>query len=263
MKIVKKLTYSSLCIAVLFASQACNGTAADKNNSATEEVPDNVEFVQMLDQNSLKGWNGDSTIWKMENGILIGEIIEGSEPLKNNTFLIWEGGEPADFVLKGKFKISESGNSGVNYRSERVTEVPYALKGYQADIDGRNNYTGQNYEERKRTTLAYRGQRTQIADDNDGVKGESKNNAWTNLKVIDTLGKADSLKDLILFNDWNEIEIIADGNKLSHYINGVLMSETIDDDTKNRTDKGLIGLQVHVGPPMKVEYKDLQIKMLK
>lgn len=257
----KKLTYSSLCIGLLFAFQACNGNTGDKNRAIDEH--DNAEFVQMLDHNSLKGWKGDSTIWKMENGVLIGEIIEGTEPLKNNTFLIWEGGEPANFVLKGKFKISESGNSGINYRSDSIAELPFALKGYQADIDGRNNYTGQNYEERKRTTLAYRGQRTEIADDSDGAKGESKNNAWTNLKVIDTLGKADSLKNLIISNAWNEIEIIADGNKLSHYVNGVLMSETIDNDTKNRSNKGLIGLQVHVGPPMRVEYKDLQIKVFK
>jgi len=251
---LKKITYSSLCFGLLLAFQGCNS-----NKSSNTNESDSTEFVDMFDQNSLQGWKGDSTIWKMDNGVLIGEIIQGSEPLKNNTFLIWEGGEPANFVLEGKFRISESGNSGINYRSEGVTELPYALKGYQADIDGRNNYTGQNYEERKRTTLAYRGQVVEIPNVGEG---ETKNNAWTNVKILDSLGNKDALKESIKSEDWNEIRIVADGTKLEHYINGKLMSSVDDNDPVNSTKNGLIGLQVHVGPPMKVEYKDLKIKML-
>jgi hypothetical protein len=177
--------------------------------------------------------------------------------------LIWKGGDIGDFSLKTKFKISENGNSGVNYRSDRFTEVPNALRGYQADIDGKNNYTGQNYEERKRTTLAYRGQRTEILNPADGNKGESKNNAWTNLKIIDSVATPEELQSIVKPNDWNELEIVAEGNKLTHFINGKVIAEVIDNDPENRKDKGLIGVQVHVGPPMKVEYKDMQIKILK
>ncbi len=97
----------------------------------------------------------------MEDGCLVGEI-KPDKLLKTNSFIIWKGGAPADFELILEFRIETAGNSGINYRSEKLTDVPHALRGYQADIDGKNNYTGQNYEERGRTTLAYRGQKTVI-----------------------------------------------------------------------------------------------------
>jgi len=261
MTTLKNILISGLCLSSLFFAQSCGGNSAPKNSAS--EKDNQKDFIALFDQNSLEGWEGDSTIWKMNNGILTGEIKEGGEPLKNNTFLIWKGGEPEDFILKAKFKISELGNSGINYRSDRFTQIPFALAGYQADIDGQKNYTGQNYEERKRTTLAYRGQRTVIEQFKDGEIAESRGNAWSNMSVLDTIGNLEALKDAIKSEDWNEIEIVAEGYKLSHYVNGKLMSEVIDNDSKNRNNKGLIGMQVHVGPPMKVEYKDMYIKILK
>ncbi|WP_026628686.1 3-keto-disaccharide hydrolase [Dyadobacter alkalitolerans] len=221
-------------------------------------------FVSIFDGKSLKGWDGDPKYWRVENGNLVGEITPETL-LKTNSFIIWKGGEPADFELKGSVKIATAGNSGINYRSEQLTDVPFALKGYQADIDGKNNYTGQNYEERKRTTLAYRGQKTTIKPYTgektpEAVRAGVKGNAWTGLEVTGSLGKSDSLKTLIKSEDWNEFHIVAKGNRLQHYINGVLMSDVTDNDTVNGKKSGLLGVQVHVGPPMKVEYKDLRIK---
>lgn len=146
-----------------------------------------------------------------------------------------------------------------------MEDVPFALKGYQADIDGKNNYTGQNYEERKRTTLAYRGEiatiRTQPnASDPASLKNNVQKNAWQSREVTSSLGAPEELKGKIHSGDWNEIRIIAKGNKLQHYINGTLMSEVKDDDAANRSNKGLLGLQIHTGPPMKVEYKDISIR---
>ncbi len=266
MKNIKTIAISGLFLGTLLMAQACNGTAGNKDaaaNDSTAQAESDQNFVDMLDGKTLSGWEGDTTIWRVENGILIGEIAADKEPLKNNTFLIWQGGEPSDFVMTAKFRISDKGNSGINYRSERFTELPYALKGYQADIDGKKNYTGQNYEERKRTTLAYRGQRAEVAEIKEGVTAEAKGNAWTNRNVLDTIDNLETLKNAIKENDWNDIEIVAQGNKLSHFVNGKLMSEVIDNDSKNRVDKGLIGVQVHVGPPMKVEYKDMRIKIQK
>lgn len=263
----KIFNFSCICLTATVLLSSCNGSNAEQNNkqdSTSASVEDiDQGYVAMFDNNSLTGWEGDTTYWKMQNGVLIGEIRTDQEPLKNNTFLIWNGGEVGDFSLKTKFKISENGNSGVNYRSERFTEVPNALKGYQADIDGKNNYTGQNYEERKRTTLAYRGQLTEILNPADGYKGEVKGNAWTNLKIIDSVATPEELKTIVKPNDWNELEIVAEGNKLTHFINGKIIAEVIDNDPDQRKEKGLIGVQVHVGPPMKVEYKDMQIKILK
>ena len=221
-------------------------------------------FKSIFDGKSLKGWDGDSKYWRVENGSLVGEITPETL-LKTNSFIIWRGGEPGDFELKGSFKIKETGNSGINYRSEQLTDVPFALKGYQADIDGKNNYTGQNYEERRRTTLAYRGQKTTIKEytgekTDEGVRANVKNNAWNGFEVSGSLGSSDSLKTLIKSEDWNTFHLIVKGNRLQHYINGVLMSDVTDNDTYNGRKKGLLGVQVHVGPPMKVEYKDLRIK---
>lgn len=251
---------SSLCVlfAIFFAS--CTGSSDKSKAQTMDKDVDQDGFIEMLDVNSLQGWRGDDKIWHVKDGILVGEMKEGDEPLKNNTFLIWEGGEPANFEFKASFRISENGNSGVNYRSELVADLPFALKGYQADIDGQNNYTGQNYEERKRTTLAYRGQIVEIPENVEGVEAVSKNNAWSNVKIIDSLGEDQELKDAINKNDWNTIRIVARGNKLQHYINDRLMSEVQDSDNENFSARGLIGFQVHVGPPMKVEYKDVLIK---
>ncbi|MCF0057038.1 DUF1080 domain-containing protein [Dyadobacter sp. CY356] len=220
-------------------------------------------FVQIFDGKSLKGWEGDTKYWRVENGNLVGEITPETL-LKTNSFIIWKDGEPGDFELKGSFKITEKGNSGINYRSDKVADVPNALRGYQADIDGANRYTGQNYEERKRTTLAYRGEIVTVNEPTDkseeAFKANLKNNAWLGRTVTGSLGTTDELKTKIKSEDWNEFHLVVKGNRLQHYINGVLMSDVTDKDTVNGKSKGLLGVQVHVGPPMKVEYRDIRIK---
>ncbi len=245
-------------------SLSCSQQKNNDDQQQAGETADAAGSVSIFDGETLKGWEGDTGYWRVENGILTGEIT-ADKPLEKNSFLIWTDGQPADFEFKASFRISESGNSGVNYRSERVEDVPFALKGYQADIDGKNNYTGQNYEERKRTTLAYRGEiatvRTQPnASDPASLKENVQKNAWQSREVTGSLGTADELKDKIHSGDWNEIRIVAKGNLLQHYVNGTLMSEVKDDDEANRSDKGLLGLQIHTGPPMKVEYKDISIR---
>lgn len=220
-------------------------------------------YVQIFDGKSLKGWDGDSKYWRVENGNLVGEITPETL-LKTNSFIIWQGGQPGDFELKGQFKITESGNSGINYRSERLTDIPFALKGYQADIDGKNRYTGQNYEERKRTTLAYRGEAVVVNNPAnqtpESFKANLKNNAWLGRTVTGSLGESDDLKKKIKGEDWNEFHLVVKGNRLQHYINGVLMSDVTDNDTVNGNAKGWLGMQVHVGPPMQVQYRNIRIK---
>lgn len=221
-------------------------------------------FKPIFNGKTLKGWEGDPAIWRVENGMLVGEITP-DKPLKTNSFIIWRDGKPKDFELIVECRITETGNSGINYRSEPVPDVPYALRGYQADIDGKNRYTGQNYEERGRTTLAYRGQITTINPlENPGasLRDNVKNNAWTGLAVTGTLGDKDSLQTRIKTADWNEIHLVVKGNRLQHFVNGILMSDVTDNDTANRKTGGLLGVQVHVGPPMKVEYRNIRLKEL-
>jgi hypothetical protein len=145
----------------------------------------------------------------------------------------------------------------------QLTEVPHALKGYQADIDGAHRYTGQNYEERARTTLAYRGEKVTVKPFENAsaqVRDFVKNNAWTERTVTGSLGTSDELKEKIRSEDWNTCRLVVKGNHLQHYINGILMSDVTDDDKVNGKANGLLGVQVHVGPPMKVEYRNIMLK---
>lgn len=224
-------------------------------------------FKSIFDGKTLNGWEGDIKYWRVENGNLVGEITPETL-LKTNSFITWKGGEPADFELKGEFNITEKGNSGINYRSVKLPDIQYALRGYQADIDGNNTYTGQNYEERGRTTLAYRGQITSINPQAnpmtpEEVRKKVQRNAWTELKVTGSLGENEALKTKINKQDWNTFHLVIKGNRLQHYINDVLMSDVTDNDLINGKSKGILGVQVHVGPPMKVQYRNLRIKELK
>ncbi|GAB3908716.1 DUF1080 domain-containing protein [Larkinella knui] len=261
---LKKSSFKFLPVGLLLAAVLTGGLTTGCVGQTKKEKKDG--FVKIFDGKSLKGWDGDPVYWRAENGNLVGEITP-TTLLKTNSFIIWKGGQPADFELKGEFNITESGNSGINYRSDQLTDIPFALRGYQADIDGANRYTGQNYEERKRTTLAYRGQKTTIKPYTgpatpEGIRANVSKNAWNGLTVTGSLGSSDSLKTLIKTADWNTFHLIVKGNKLQHYINGVLMSEVTDEDTVNGAAKGLLGVQVHVGPPMKVQYRNLMLKQL-
>jgi hypothetical protein len=205
-------------------------------------------FRSIFDGRSLKGWDCDPEFWRAENGGMVGETKADHQP-KYNIFCIWKDGSPADFELKLQFKLTgEMGNSGVQYRSEEMPSVgKWVLKGYQADIDGQQQYTGQVYEERGRGFLALRGQMTYIPE---GKKVGS---------IASTGG--DDLKGTIKSGDWNEIHIIARGNTLIQAINGRVMSIVVDDDKANRKLDGKIGIQLHVTKgAMKIEAKDIRLK---
>ena len=211
-------------------------------------------FAPIFDGKTLAGWDGDPQYWRVENGCLVGEITPATI-IKRNTFIIWRGGAPSDFELKVEYRISAEGNSGVNYRSVQLTDAPWSLAGYQADIDGsdRNKpplrHTGQNYEERGRTFLARRGEMVRV-------------DATAQPKVIASLGDSEAMNAFIKNDDWNEYHLVARGNILTHILNGRVVTVVDDDDPKNRRFDGLIGVQVHVGPPMKVEFRNFRLKPL-
>jgi hypothetical protein len=231
--------------AFIMLSTSCNN-AATTDAKTDSTATDKDGFTQIFDGKTFTGWDGDTSVWRIDSGSFIGEVTL-TKQIKTNSFLIWRAEKPSDFEFKAEYRISAGGNSGVQYRSEEVQGIPYAVKGYQADIDGANQYTGQNYEERGRGFLAMRGQKARLETNQKPI-------------IIDSVGNSDSLKTHIKVNDWNEIHIIAKGNDMKHYINGILMSETIDNDTANRKPDGIIGLQVHVLPAMKVEYRNIKYK---
>ena len=213
---------------------------------------DEPGFKSIFDGKTLTDWEGDPKYWRVVDGVMTGEITPETV-IKSNTFIIWRGGSPKDFELKVDYRITSRGNSGINYRSvvvpDKVTPANrFAMRGYQCDIDGQNRYTGNNYEEKGRLFLAVRGQVTHVTGTRTPV-------------VLSTLGDNKDLAALIT-NDWNSIHLIIRGNVLMHTVNGHLMSVTIDDDRTGRAMDGLLGVQVHVGPPMKIEYKNWRLKEL-
>lgn len=225
------------------------------------------DFTSIFNGKNLEGWSGDETYWSVKDGFLIGEVTPETI-LKRNSFVIYEKEQPTNFELKLEYRVSISGNSGVNYRSEKIPNKPFALRGYQSDIDGKKRFVGQNYEEKKRTTLAYIGEKVNIGVMPDSIplnnlRKNVKRNCWQTRNVIASLGEKKELKAVIKDNDWNTMYLVVKDSLMQHYVNGVLMSEVIDLDTKNRSKKGFIGVQVHVGPPMKVEYKNILLKKIK
>ena len=220
---------------------------------------DYTGFTSIFD-GTMKNWDGDTTLWKAEGGSLVG-TTSAEHPLTENTFVIWRGGEPADFELKVEYRMSAT-NSGIQFRSVQLPQgfktTPesnpiagkWVLKGYQADIDFANQFTGMIYEERGRGFLMQRGQAIEIGPD--GVSRQ--------IGALETA--PDELKALIKPGEWNQVHLIARGNTIINIVNGHMTAFLIDDDAKGRSMKGLLGFQIHVGPPMKIEFRNIYLKSL-
>ena len=209
---------------------------------------------------SLDGWDGDPRFWRVEDGVIVGQTTVENSP-RQNTFLIYRGGEFADFELTFSYRV-EGFNSGVQYRS--VDQGSWIVSGYQADFEARchsmrgtlaDQYSGMFFEEKGRMFLAQRGQAVVIRPGQD-------NPAKPQIQVIGTLGDSAELEAAIRRDDWNEYHIIADGFQFVHVINGRVMSIGIDDDRDHRRASGVIAFQLHAGPPMEIRVKDIQIREL-
>jgi len=233
----------------LAAQQPYVPKQSDRPEPLTGDEPG---FQPIFDGKTLNGWEGDPKYWRVAAGVMTGEITPETI-IKSNTFIIWRGGSPKDFELKVDCRITSGGNSGINYRSAVVADAvtpanKFAMRGYQCDIDGQKRYTGNNYEEKGRLFLAVRGQVTRVTGTRTPV-------------ILSSLGDDKDLAGAIT-EDWNAIHLTARGNTLMHAINGRLMTVVIDDDPSGRKMEGLIGVQVHVGGPMKVEYRNWRLKNL-
>jgi Domain of Unknown Function (DUF1080) len=204
--------------------------------------------ISLFDGTTLNGWEGADGLWRIEDGAITGETTKGKK-LKENSFLIWRVGKVADFTIEFHYRIlSDSANSGLQYRSKELGN--FVVSGYQADIEAGVKYSGINYGEKTgRNILAERGQRVTYTD------GQEKS-------VEQFAPGADLQKFIHGKGEWNLYKIVAHGATLSHFINGTLMSETIDK-SKEAAHEGILALQLHVGPPMKIQFKDIMLTPIK
>ena len=206
-------------------------------------------FRTIFDGKTLDGWDGDTRFWGVEDGCITGQTTK-ENPAPRNTFLIWRGGKPADFQIKIEFRMPNPGfaNSGVQIRSWEGP-AKWQVSGYQPDMDSTDTYTGTCYGENYRGNLASRGQKTVIGKDH-------------KVKVVEQFATSAELAKFIKKRDWNEYDITARGNRITEMINGHLMCEVTDEDTKARKD-GIIALQIHAGEPMKVQFRNVRLKEFK
>ena len=222
------------------------GTAfahAEPTTKPLAKIPskDGPGFVALFDGKTLKGWKAaDMTWWSVENGAITGKITK-EKPCRKNQYLFSEVGIMKDFELKlvHRIRSSHKVNCGFQYRSEHYKDGD--CKGYQID----NNLPDliRLYDEFGRHTLAHRGERTVF--DASGKK--------TTTKIPSALGKP--WFDL---TQWHEYHLICRGPKLTLLVNGRLVGEVLDNDPKNHDLTGLFALQLHSGPPMIVQFKDIR-----
>lgn len=236
----KNLIIVSVCSLLVMLTYGV--ALADKQ----EKEKDQDAFTPIFNGKDLDGWDGEEKLWRVEDGMLVGETTK-ENPTPKNTFLIWEDGEVEDFELKFKYRYtSEKANSGIQVRSERLDG--YVVRGYQPDIADVDWITGIHYEERGRGILARRGQRAVFHAD--GSKD-----------VTRFAEEKDLAEHINGRNEWNDYHVIGLGNTITTKINGQKMHEVVDDSPKARRS-GILAFQLHAGPPMTLHFKDIKLKRL-
>lgn len=210
---------------------------------------DESGFKPIFDGQSLAGWDGNTQFWRVEDGAITGQTT-AENPTKGNTFIVWRAGELDDFELRLEYRIV-GGNSGVQYRSweDEAEWGKWVIGGYQADLEAGDTWSGALYGERFRGILAARGEKTVIGADH-------------KREAVGTVGDSAELQKGIRKEDWNEYVIRAEGYHFVHAINGNVTIDSTDKDTERRRRTGLLALQLHAGPPMKVQFRNIRLKRL-
>lgn len=207
-------------------------------------------FTQIFDGKTLKGWDGSPDLWSVAEGAITG-VTTDDAPIKRNEFIIWDG-EVADFVLRLEFRIADQGvgNSGIQYRSKHRKDVgKWIVQGYQADIEKSNKYMAILYEEGGRGILALAGEKVVLS------KEKKK-------EVVGSVGKKAELFKDVKAGEWQEYEVMAKGNHLVHKINGKVITDITDNNKEKASSSGVLALQLHRGPAMKVQFRNIRIKDL-
>ena len=203
-----------------------------------------VEFKPLFNGNDLTDWDGNPKLWSVEDGVITGKTTS-PEDLKANQFLIWRGGTVKNFELRAKVKVSGKNNSGIQYRSKALPKNgKWSVGGYQCDIHPNGRYNAMIYEERGRGITAQNGQ---------GVVADPEGKHWLTDKRNSV--KADHA-------EWHEYSIVAKGNHIIHKIDGKTAADFHDFDEKARALEGLVAFQIHRGPAMTVQIKDVLLKTL-
>ncbi|MCC5908604.1 MAG: DUF1080 domain-containing protein [Balneolaceae bacterium] len=252
-------------IAVAIAAGLLLFLGCGNNEGSQQEVTGDTETISLEMENDfesifngsdLTGWDGDPRFWRVEDGAIVGETSEDN-PTEKNTFLIWEEGEPSNFEIRFQYRFGivsadEYGNSGIQIRSERFGDdedpnLRYRVRGYQPDFAISDWIPGIMYEEQARGILARRGERVLIDAD-----GESHTERFAD---------EEELGESIEHTNWNDYQVYANGDTIRTYINGNLTHELIDQ-SPEASHEGILAFQIHSGPPMRIDVRNIELKML-
>ncbi|MEK7675526.1 MAG: family 16 glycoside hydrolase, partial [Verrucomicrobiota bacterium] len=241
--------------AIQFATGDLDAPAAPRPDRPMRRVPGTepapgleVGFISLFNGRDLAGWDGDARIWSVRDGAIVGQTTPEVRVTENN-FLLWKD-EVEDFELRLKFRL-EGGNSGIYYRARKRSAGQTKgepLVGTQADFSVDGRWTGVIMEYTLREVLAERAQKVLI--ETNGTR-----------QVTGSLGDPQKLLDAVNLNEWNDYTVLARGGHVTLTINSVPMCELEDRDPK-RLVRGWLALQVHTGPPMRVQFKDIFLRRL-
>jgi len=224
----------------------------DKPAPPKPTAPEEPKEMKPLFTKDLEGWDGDPKLWSFQEGVVRGQTTL-ENPTKGNTFLIWKRGTLEDFELRLSFKIDAApANSGVQYRSKHLPFKEddvnrWVVSGYQAEVEDTPGKAGFLYHERGRGSLCLVGQKVEIGED-----GKPKE--------VGMLGDREAIGSTYKKGDWNDYVIIAKGNHLVHYLNGIQTIDVVDNDPKGAASNGILALQIHAGKPMLVQFKNVRLK---
>lgn len=237
------------CVAMLLHAAAPSGAVLGPD---ADTAGAGAEWRSLFNGHDLSGWDGDSRMWSVRDGVIHGETTPEVRA-SGNTFLIAKDLVVADFELKLSFRCSTANNSGIQYRSRHITEGKagnaWVVRGYQHELRNEAklpNVTGFIYDEGgKRGRICPVGEQAEWVD---GAK-----------KVTGHLIDAEGYAKLFRLDDWNDVRIVAEGRRLRHFMNGTLTLDFTDaEDLALR--EGVLALQLHAGAPMWVEFKSIEIR---
>jgi hypothetical protein len=234
---------------------------------------DHAGWTQIFDGRTLAGWDGNPAVWKVEDGAIAAEST--AERRVGSTFIIWRGGEPADFELTLEIKAAPDIHSGVFYRAKvgpapprapaagrsgaagtRPSPPPLAVPadprwnvtGYSLDFDyGLDNDGNVQDTTRSETQIGWRGHVVRMEP-------------GRRPRAIGAIGDRDALKAAIRPGEWNQLHIVARGPTLAHFVNGQLMAVVIDDDPAARKTSGVVALQIEQYGTGVVAFRNIWLK---
>jgi hypothetical protein len=252
----KRLLLIALGLVVLigYSAESFGQEALPK---VVEKAP--VEAVDksksLFNGKDLSDWDGDPELWSVKDGVIHGQTTP-EHPANGNTFLIWKGGKPSDFELRFSFRCNDANNSGVQYRSKHIdtqtAKNKWVVRGYQHEIRNEKkmpNVAGFIYDEGgKRGRLCLAGEKA----------------IWEagGKKVVGQCISDEQYANLFQLDQWNDVVIVAQGNRIKHYLNDRLILDFTDNDPQLALSEGVLALQLHAGKPMWAEFKNIRLREL-